>query len=140
MPILTEMDLRDLYGWARILVDLALRSPTIRPLPPDSLLEGTNGEDYPGRITRLFHAASLLNENHELRHAIANLAERTLTIRIAEARVDPSAVNALTLMEEDYRAARWADLRRKNMHFHRRRIASAARVLAELRPRAQPLG
>lgn len=140
LPTLTEVDLRDLYDWSRSLIGLALKSPAMQPAPPDGFLAGTNRDDYPERIAQLFRAVGLLSENRELRYAIANLIERTLAFRAVEVRVDPSAGDALTLMEEDFRAGNWPELRMKNMHFHRRRIAWSARVVAALRPRPQTLG
>jgi hypothetical protein len=46
---------------------------------------------------------------------------------------------ALAAMEDDYRFGRWTALRSKITSFHRRRMAQAGRVVAELKPRSDPL-
>ena len=143
-PLFAEADLRDLYGWAAALLALALRSPASHPPPlhpalQDESMAGKGGKAYPGRIAQLFRSVALLSDNREIRYAIANLVERTQAVRCAEARADPAANDALALMEADFDAQRWPDLRSKIMHFHRRRIAWAGRVAAELRPRSQTI-
>lgn len=138
-PMFAEADLRDLYQWAGALIALALRSPASHPMPPEGLMSGTDDKRYPGRVARLFRGVALLSDNREIRYAIANLVERTQVIRVAEVSADPVAADALARMEADFEAQRWAELRSKNMHFHRRRIAWAGRVVAELRPRSQLL-
>lgn len=138
-PIFAEADLRDLYQWASALIALALRSPAHHPFPPEGLMTGTGDEGYPGRIARLFRGVALVSDNREIRTAIANLVERTQVIRAAEASADPTADAALALMEGDFQAQRWAELRSKNKNFHRRRIAWSGRVVAELRPRSQAI-
>lgn len=142
-PIFAEGDLRDLYGWASALLALALRSAPDQPPPPllarNEPAAGKEDEGYPDRIAQLFRSVALISNNRELRYAITSLVERTHVVRSTEARVDPTAVAALALMEADFLAQRWSELRSKNMHFHRRRIAWSGRVVAELRPRSQTI-
>lgn len=138
-PMFAEADLHDLYNWASALIALALRSPARHPFPPDGLMTGTGEEGYPGRIARLFRGVALLSDNREVRYAIANLVERTHMIRAAEASADPRAADALELMEADFEMQRWPELRSKMKYFHRRRVAKAGRVVAELRPRSQTI-
>lgn len=142
-PIFSEGDLRDLYGWASALLGLALRSaPDHAPPhlhPREESAAGKEAEAYPGRLAQLFRCMALLSDNRELRYAITSLVERTHVVRAAEVRVDPIAADALALMEDDFEAQRWSELRSKNMHFHRRRIAWSGRVVAELRPRSQTI-
>lgn len=138
-PIFAEADLCDLYGWAAALIDLLLHSRDLPATLPEGALGEGSGGDYAARIARLFRAIALLGDNREFRHAIANLVERSQLMRAAELRVDPHAATVLELMEADFVAARWTELRRKNRHFHRRRIVLAHRVVAELRPRSQAI-
>lgn len=137
-PIFAEADLCDLYAWAAALIDLLLHSKELPVTLPEGVL-GEGGANYAGRVARLFRAIALLGENREFRHAIANLIERSELMRAAELRVDPHAATVVELMEADFLHARWTELRRKNRHFHRRRIALAHRVVAELRPRSQAI-
>ena len=137
-PIFAEADLCDLYHWAAALIDLSLHAKNLPAVLAEGAL-GVSKDDYAGRIARLFRAIALLGENREFRHAIANLVERCQLIRAAELRVDPHAAYVVELMEADFLHARWTELRRKNRHFHRRRVALAHRVVAELRPRSQAI-
>src|SRR3546814_14451575 len=92
-------------------------------------------EDYPARVARLYRGVALLNGNREIRFAIANMIDRSEFFRAAEARPDPVASEALASLETAFLRECWAHLRRKSEAFHRRSVARAARVGAELRPR-----
>jgi len=137
-PIFAEADLCDLYHWAGALVRFALNDPP-RPPGPGTLLPMMEVEDYQARVARLFRAIALLNGNRELRFAIANMIERSEFFRAAEARTDPSAEHVLASMEAAFLKAHWAELRSKSALFHRRRVARAGRVVAEIRPRSQTI-
>lgn len=138
-PIYAEADLCDLYHWASALIALALRDPSFQDSQPDMSFPRMEVEDYPARVARLFRGVALNAGNREIRFAIVNMVERTEFFRSAEARTDPSAEDILTAMEEAFRNADWAELRRQTALFHRRRIARAGRVVAELRPRSQTI-
>lgn len=138
-PIFAESDLCDLYHWAGALVGLALRAPSLPPSEPASLLAAMEVEDYPARVARLLRAIALLSDNREIRHAVVNLIERSEFFRAAEARTDPTAEAELAAMETALRNAQWPELRSKSAVFHRRRVARAGRVVAELRPRSQTI-
>lgn len=136
-PIYAEADLCDLYHWASALIALALRDPSLTQSESKPTLPTMEVEDYPARVARLFRSVALLAGNREIRLAIVNMIERTEFIRSAEARTDPSAGHLLAALEDAFCSANWAELRRKNALFHRRRVARAGRVVAELRPRSQ---
>lgn len=136
-PIFAESDLCDLYLWAGALVGLALRDPVLRQSEASAALPNMQVEDYPARVARLYRSVALLNGNREIRFAITNMIDRSEFFRAAEARADPVATEELTSMETAFVRARWADLGRKSAAFHRRRLARAGRVVAELRPRSQ---
>jgi DNA-binding GntR family transcriptional regulator len=138
-PLLAEADLYDLYRWAGALLALALKGRSPRLDPPGVLIELATHTAYPEAIESLFRTIAIGSENHELRHAIVNIIERSMTIRAAEARVDAGARDALAAMSEDYRFGRWSALRSKITRFHRRRATLAGRVAAEIRPRSEPL-
>lgn len=138
-PILAEADLHDLYAWGAALLAMALKDKAPRPDHPAGLVPLAASESYPEGVESLFKAIGLASDNRELRFAIVNLSERCRLLRGAEARVDRTAAETLAAMEEDYRFARWTALRAKITRFHRRRIALAGRIVAELRPREEPL-
>ncbi|WP_037467177.1 GntR family transcriptional regulator [Sphingobium herbicidovorans] len=138
-PILAEADLHDLYHWASFLLGLALQGPVPERDRPTGLVKLTHHRDYAEALDSLFRAIALWSANRELRFAIFNLVERCHLFRKAEARVDTSARDMLAAMEADYRFGRWSALRAKITRFHRRRMAFAGRVVAELRPRDTPL-
>ncbi len=139
-PNVSEADLRDLYAWSAALLGYALRAPSASPATPDAPFTAAGGDDYPARLARLFRSLALFSANRELRHAIANVVDRTHMIREIECRIDPACVDALAELEEEFRDRRWAELRTKINAFHRRRAAWTARICAELREREEPRG
>lgn len=139
-PLLTESDLQDIYGWTGTLLGLALRGRAPHDAPAASLIDLPAMESYSDGIESLFRTIAAGSASRELRHAIVNLVERTHIFRGAEAEADHAAGDALAAMAEDYRFGRWTALRSKITSFHRRRAALAGRVIAALRPRAEPLG
>lgn len=138
-PILAEADLHDLYSWASYLLGLALKGPVPDPDSPAGMVKLTIHKDYAEALDSLFRAIAMWSPNRELRFAIFNLIERSHAFRKIEARVDTAAHDMLAAMEADYRFGRWSALRAKITRFHRRRMVLAGRVVAEIRPRDEPL-
>lgn len=138
-PILAEAHLHDLYVWSALLLRLALdgvrREPELRGEP----FGGLRGGDYAAEVEALFRSIARLSANRELRHAVMSAIERSHVARPAELRVDPGCRDAAKAMDEDFRFGRWSALRSKITRFHRRRALLAGRVVAELRPREEPL-
>lgn len=132
--------LRDLYSWTAALLGHALRVPAASPTPPDAPFIGAGGDDYPARLARLFRSIALFSENREVRHAIANIVDRSHMFRELELHTDPICAEAMAEMEDDFREARWGKLRSRINAFHRQRAALAGRVGAELREREEPRG
>lgn len=139
-PILAEADLHDLYEWAAALLTLALAGRIPDPTLPDSAPSESRDLDYAADVARLFRAIAWLSANRELRFAVSNLIDRSHAFRAAELRVDRGCSAAVAAMDEDFRFRRWGALRAKITRFHHRRLAFAGRVVAEMRPREQPLG
>jgi len=137
-PSLAEADLCDLYSWASMLLTLALKDRAPRHTA-GGLVELAEQTDYAEAAESLFRTIAISVDNRELRGALINAIERSQILRRAELRVDQASRDLLAAMEEDYRFGRWTGLRSKITSFHRRRIRQAGRIVAELRPRAQPL-
>lgn len=139
-PIVSEADLRDLYAWMAALLNLALRAPLASPTTPDAPAIGAEGDDYPSRLARLFRSVALFSTNREVRHAIANIVERSHMFRELEPLTDLMCLKAMDELEEDFRHGRWPQLRAGIKAFHKRRAACARRVGAELREREATRG
>ncbi len=139
-PILAEADLHDLYEWAASLLALALAGQMPDAALPDRVAGEIRDSDYAGEVARLFRATAWLSDNRELRFAVSNLVERSHVFRAAELRVDPGCGAEIAAMDEDFRFGRWSALRARITRFHHRRLEFAGRVVAEMRPREQPLG
>lgn len=137
-PILTEADLCDLYSWAAMLLALALKGPAPHPTA-GGIFELEERPSYGEATESLFRTIANSADNRELRGALINAIERSQILRRAEVRVDQASPGLLAAMEEDYRFGRWTGLRSKITSFHRRRIKQAGRIVAELRPRSDPL-
>jgi len=137
-PILAEADLCDLYSWAAMLLALALKD---RPAhqAAGGLFELEERPSYGEATESLFRTIAMSADNRELRGALINAIERSQILRRAEVRVDQASRGLLAAMEEDYRFGRWTGLRSKITSFHRRRVRQAGRIVAELRPRTDPL-
>ncbi len=139
-PLLTEGDLQDLYRWTGILLGLALRGRT-PPLPGgDGRIELAAHDGYPQAAESLFRTIAAGCDNRDLRHAIINAIERVQAFRASEVRIEPASRALVAAMEEDYRFGRWTALASKITSFHRRRAGQAGRLIADLRPRSDPLG
>ena len=110
-----------------------------RPDLPGGLVDLANHKTYPETIERLFRTLATGADKGELRAAIVNCVERSMTIRAVEVQTDASAGQALAAMAEDYRFGRWSALRSKITRFHRRRASLAGRVAAEVRRVSEPL-
>lgn len=131
-PVLSESDLKDLYGWCAMLLALALRAPS--EIGGTVVGEPPGDEDYAARLAHLFRSIAQLSDNRELRQAIGNTAERCRMVRQAEQAIDPGSGQAVAAMEQAFDARLWAELRRDIALFHRRRSAAAAQVALLLRP------
>lgn len=138
-PLHAEADLHALYVWTAMLVSVALKGQTPLPDNPAGLLDLPSFPGYPEAVESLFQTIAKGTQSRELRYAIMNAIERSQAVRVAEARVDPSLRATLAAMEEDYRFGRWTALRSKITSFHRKRLAQAGRVAAEVRSRTEPL-
>ncbi len=138
-PLLNVADLADLYRWTGALLSLALKGRTPRPDLPGGLVELANHKTYAEAIEFLFRTIAIGADNGEIRAAIVNCVERSMTIRAVEVRLDASAGDALAAMAEDYRFGRWSALRSKITRFHRRRASQAGRIAAEVRRVSEPL-
>lgn len=138
-PLLNVADLVDLYRWTGALLSLALKGRIPRPDLPGGLVDLATHTTYPEAIESLFRTIATGADNGELRAAIVNCVERSMTIRAVEVRIDTAAGDALAAMAEDYRFGRWSALRSKITRFHRRRAALAGRVAAEVRRVSEPL-
>lgn len=138
-PILAEADVHDLYAWSATLLRLALDGVPPIPPPQGEPFGGLRNGDYGAEVEALFRSIARLSDNRELRHAVMSAIERSHVTRPAELRVDPGCRDAVTAMDEDFRFGRWSALRSKITRFHRRRAQFAGRVVAELRPREEPL-
>lgn len=137
-PSLAEADLCDLYGWGGILLSHALKGRTSHPMM-GGLFELPGHAGYPEAVESLFRTIAIGAQNRELRYALIANIERSQIFRTAEARIDRASRELLAAMEEDYRFGRWTGLRSKITSFHRRRVAQAGRIVAELKPRTEPL-
>jgi DNA-binding FadR family transcriptional regulator len=128
--VLTEALLRDLYGWSADLLALALR---LRPSVDQPWTPLAHDSAYPDRAGALFDHIARRHDNHEIRHAVANVNARLHRARAVEAVIWPDC-NAELAALADHLANPGA-LRRLVRRHHRRRLRSADRIAARLRPR-----
>lgn len=132
VPAPTEAELRDLYGWNRDLLDLALRKRS--PNAGGAALYAARQADLPSdqvasTAADLFRRIARRYGNPEHEAAVELLNDRLSAMRIVEGRLfadieeELAAFRAL-LAEEDL-----PELRRANAIYHRRRQRAAPELL-----------
>lgn len=126
LPLVTEAQLRDLYGWSATLLQLATRewAPVGAAHRADAL-----AADAPSAVAMLFALIGLRSSNPEHGAQIASCNDRLAAARIAES-------HALSGVEAEIRAMAVAfdhgapdDLRKLLRGYHRRRIAAAPDIV-----------
>jgi len=141
VPAPTEAELRDLYGWNRDLLDLALRRRS--PASGGAALYAARQGDMPGyqaalTAADLFRRVARRSGNPEHEAAVELLNDRLSAMRIVEARLfddvgeELDALRAL-LSEEDL-----SGLRRAISVYHRRRQRAAPELLIASRLPREP--
>lgn len=129
VPAPSEAELRGLYGWNGLMLDVALRS---RPFQPDGPGAATGDEQSPGTAmatARLFASIARRSSHHELRLAIDNLNDRLGAFRQVEARIMSEVEDELAGLHAAFEAADLAALRRLVAAYHRKRQRLAPAVL-----------
>ena len=129
VPAPTEADLRDLYGWSRTLLELALRAPA--PRGPAAALRAaeTGGNEAPESEADLFRTIARRTANRQHEAAVENLNERLAPLRIAEARVLEDVDEEFRALRTAWEAGDLAELRRCIAAYHRRRQRCVPEIL-----------
>jgi DNA-binding GntR family transcriptional regulator len=141
VPAPTEAELRDLYGWNRDLLDLALRQRK-----PDSagaaLHAAQQGAAPTGKGTAmtadLFRRIAHRTGNPEHEAAMDNLNDRLAATRIIEARLFADLGEELDNLHDLLARDDLASLRRGIAAYHRRRQHSAPELLIASRLSLDP--
>ena len=130
-PAITETELRDLFGWAHLLVAALLRNPSERGTP--TIATDGLGTGYPERVSNLFLAIAALSENQQVSGAMKRLTDRLHIVRHAELGIDPNLGTELDDLETRYRERDWRMLRRGMLRFHRNSMNRVSVLAAALR-------
>ena len=134
-PAPLEAELRDLYGWNGLLLELAVRCARRRGLPPaDATSEGA-----PAEAADLFRRISRLAGNAEHEAAVENLNDRLSALRAAEARIFADVEAELAGIRSMLEAQDLAGVRRAIAAYHRRRQRSVPEILVAARRLREPL-
>jgi DNA-binding GntR family transcriptional regulator len=131
VPAPTEADLRDLYGWSRTLLELALRSSASRS--PASALRAAEVGGALGSAADLFHAMARRTGSVELEAAVENLNDRLAPLRVAETRVFEDVVEEHCIQRTAWEQGDFSELRRCIVVYHRRRQRHAPDILIAFR-------
>ncbi|MDT9599873.1 GntR family transcriptional regulator [Sphingosinicella rhizophila] len=133
VPAPTEADLRDLYGWNRSLLELALRSSAFRS--PVSALRAAEigGEDTLISAADLFRAIARRTGSLELEAAVENLNDRLAPLRVAETRIFEDAAEEHRIQRNAWEQGDDRELRRCIVVYHRRRQRHAPDILIAFR-------
>lgn len=136
MPAPTEYELREMYGWNRELLEIALRPRfhghrVARPVPAAEGLRGEAGTA--ASAADLFIRLAQASANGELAVAVERLGERLAPYRLAETALIDDLEPELELLREAWFLGDAAALRRCISVYHRRRQRLVPEILAAVR-------
>ena len=138
LPLITEPDLRDLYGWSADLSGLLVRRLATTPAEPALPSEFT-AAGYALATRLFFEALARRAGTREHRHAVASLNDRLEPVRRLEFYLVPDATADITDLSEGLNGHP-AHLRAMLTRFHQRRMKAVPALAAALRPGEQRLG
>lgn len=130
VPLLSEAALRDLYGWAGELLLLAARRARVSAAA--ELADPARPLDL--RTEALWNALAARTGSAEHRICVERALRRLSPFRAAEPRVLSGLERELELLVEAESSGDMAALAKLVRAYHRRRIAAAPQILAELPP------
>lgn len=128
VPAPTEAELRDLYGWSRSLLELALRGPDRSKSQVPWRAAERQDEALADEAT-LFCAIARRAGSPEHEAALSNLGDRLASLRLAEAQVFADAAMELEALNAAWEARDLAGLRRGIIAYHRRRRRAVPDIL-----------
>ena len=129
VPAPTEAELRDLYGWSRTLLGLALRVSTSRSRAAAVRAAEPGGREAIETEADLFRTMARRTGNPEHEAAVENLNDRLASLRIAEARLFGYEAAELHALRAAWEAGDLAELRRRISAYHRRRQRCVPEIL-----------
>lgn len=132
VPAPTEAELRDLYGWRRSLLELALRS-SVPHAPAASWRTDEAGEVSLATEADLFRAVARRSGSPEHEAALDNLNDRLASLRVAEVRILGNTETELGILRAAWRRGDMSELRRGLVAYHRRRQRAAPDILLAFR-------
>lgn len=135
VPAPTEAQLRDLYGWNRELLEVALRRVAAARAATVSQLGGQEPEclmDVKGPAG-LFKAIAVASGNSEHEATIISLNDRLAALRVSEERLFKDWEAELDGLRRSHAEGDLRELRRAISSYHRRRQRSVPDLLLEWR-------
>jgi hypothetical protein len=123
VPSPSEAELRGLYGWRKLLLDLALKGDgdLSAPLVPAFPAAEELGEQAGAAAHQLFLAIARRSSQRELETAIANVGERLGIFRVAERYLVTDLGDEVKMIWQSCLDENWPMVRRSVAAFHRRR-------------------
>jgi DNA-binding GntR family transcriptional regulator len=129
VPAPTEADLRDLYGWSRTLLELALRAPASHGPAATLRMAAPGGGEALDCAADLFRLIARRTANPEHEAAVENLNDRLAPLRLAEARILEDISGELATLRKALEEDDLAFLRRCIGAYHRRRQRCVPEIL-----------
>jgi DNA-binding GntR family transcriptional regulator len=133
VPAPAEADLRDLYGWNRSLLELALRSSTAASAAAAVRAAEIGGGDTLSSAADLFRAIARRTGSLELEAAVENLNDRLAPLRVAETRIFEDAAEEHRIQRIAWEQGDYSELRRCIVVYHRRRQRHVSDILVACR-------
>lgn len=135
VPAPTEADLRDLYGWSRTLLELAMRARASRSPAAALRAPAPGGGEALDSAADLFRAIARRTGSPEHEAAMESLNDRLAPLRIAETRILEDVAEEFGSLRTAWEKDDFVPLRRCIAAYHRRRqrcvpeLLIASRVL-----------
>jgi DNA-binding FadR family transcriptional regulator len=132
VPAPTEHELREMYGWNRDLLDLALRArPPDRRGSRDAQQDDAGGSAFDASAPAdLFRQIASRSGNIELEAAVENMSDRLASHRRVEIELLDDLEEELALLRTAWDLEDLAALRRLVTAYHRRRQRFVPEILA----------
>ncbi|WP_434211926.1 GntR family transcriptional regulator [[Pseudomonas] boreopolis] len=140
VPLLSEIELRELYDWMQRLLlmacDLCIASPAAENKRPNS---NANGDDVPKSTWQLFDAIARTAAHQPLHHAVKLANDRLAPIRRAKQGLLEHAFEEISELDRHWQKRDFPALKSALRDYHKRRKQLVPRIIALLIERSKHL-
>ncbi|TBU86939.1 GntR family transcriptional regulator [Phytopseudomonas dryadis] len=131
VPLATDLDLRDLYGWMQFLLLMACDMGVADLAPePQPLPRTTASSDIPKLTYQLFDTIALATGSASLRHAVRQTSDQLAPARRAERTLLKDTIEELQHLDRQWCRHDMRALKKALTDYHERRTRHIPRLVA----------